>query len=473
MKKYIILLAMLLISVAAVSAADLEFGIETIKGDVESGESAQFLIKINSTASEAKEVRLYSLDVEWDVPTEIIKVYPGSENTHKVVITPSKYVEPGKIYGVKLNFKDDDTDELLAEKIAEVNVKSSDKAVSNYRPSVRMEIEMPTNINPKEGVTVRVRLENQNLLNLSDMTLKVSSDIGQFNVEQPVELVSLGKKVVELNYNLDPLQEPGDYSVVFELIRDGEAFERESKTATISSVSPGFAAEEVESGFLFKTVVTQTYTSSSNVEDTQTIQIPTNAIKSLFTSTSVDSESITTEEGTFLVMDLTLKPGETKDVTITTSYRILIYLLIAALLIVGIYLRYRSPLKMRKGVSDVNSREGGVSELKVTLEISNTDLKKPIKKVTVTDYIPNIANVQKEFGEGTLRPTRVFKHRSKGTVLKWEIDEIAPGEDRLISYTMKSKLSIVGDFKVPRAKVMFKKKGRELTAYSNQVGVSS
>ena len=98
---------------------------------------------------------------------------------------------------------------------------------------------------------------------------------------------------------------------------------------------------------------------------------------------------------------------------------------------------------------------------------------KKITNVTVVDYIPNIADISKEFVEGTLKPSKVLVHQKKGTILKWELSEIAPGEERLISYDLKSKLSIIGNFKLPRAKVVFKKGKREIISYSNSLGVNA
>ena len=64
-------------------------------------------------------------------------------------------------------------------------------------------------------------------------------------------------------------------------------------------------------------------------------------------------------------------------------------------------------------------------------------------------------------------------HTTKGTVMKWNIDELVPGEDRLITYKVKSKLSIIGNFRLPRSKVVFKRKGRDVHVYSNNLGVSA
>jgi len=473
MKKSIIILTLFLLSLAtAVSADTFNFNIMPIRDQIDSGESAQFLVTIESNLATVREFRIYSLDIEWDVPSEVVKAYPLENTTYKLVITPSKYVEPGKIYGVKLNFKDMKTEEILHSEIVQINVKSSTKAVSAYRPSVSMTVDMPTSINPKESAVVKVRLENQNLVNLSDIVLKVSSEIAAFEAEQTTELIPLGKKIIEFNFNLDPLQAPGQYKLTFDLMQDGETIESSVEKAVVQEVKPPFSVDESETGSFFKTVITKKVTSSSNVDDTQTIKIPTGFFKNIFTSTEPDSKTITEDGQRYLALEMELKPGESKNIVVVVNYRIIIYLLLIALAILFVYLRYRSPLNLRKGVSDVGIKEGGISELKVTLELKNTSTQ-PIKNATVTDYIPNIGDLRKEFGEGTIKPSRIFRHRIRGTVIKWELGEIAPGEDLLISYTMKSKLSIVGEFKVPRAKVTFKKKGREITAYSNQVGVST
>jgi len=473
MKKIIILSLILLSLVSlAVSAQGYEFEITPIRDEVEADETAQFLVMIDSNLSTIKELKIYSPEVEWDVPSDVIKIYPETTTEYKLVLTPLKYVEPGKIYGIRIYFKNKKTEEIVYSDIVEVNVKSTTKVVSAYRPSVRMTVDMPTNIDPSESVTARIKLENQNLLNLTDLKLNVYGDIEDFQTEQAVNLMPLGKKIVELNYNIDPLQDPGEYGLTFELIEGKEVIERKVMPIKIVETTPDFEIEETDEGIFFKETTKREYSSQSNVEDTKTIKIPTTTIKSWFTSTVPESKKITENGNKYFVMDLTLKPGESKEVRITVNYRIIFYLLVIAVIILCIYYRYRSPLTITKSVSDVGSKEGGISELKVTLELKS-DAKNTIKKATITDYVPNITSIKKEFSEGTLRPNRVLKHKTKGTIMKWDLENIAPGEDRLISYTIKSKLSIVGDFKVPRAKVSFKKKGRKMTSYSNSVGVST
>jgi len=471
-KSVMIFIGLLLFSFVAVSADDFNFEITPIKNQVDAGESARFTVTITNNMNDIQEFTIYTTDIEWDIPSEAIKAYPKGDTEYELVMTPLKHFEPGDTQEVKVNIRNSETGNTEYSERVNVMVKSIGEVFSSYRPSVKMEVEVPPSIDPKEAVMVRVKLDNKNLLDLNELVMKVSSEINAFEAEQNVDLVPLGKKVIELNYNLDPLQTPGDYRVTFEIIQKGEVIQSETKTVSIRQVKLPFIEQLADSGFLFRSVITKTITSESNVEEIQTVKIPTSFIGNIFTSTVPESREITEEGHKYLAIDLALQPGESKDVQVVRNYRPWIIILLMIIVIVILYLRYKSPIVIRKGISDVDTREGGISELKVTLELKSS-AKKTIKNVKVTDYVPNIASIQKEFIEGTVKPKKIFKHSAKGTVIIWELDEVTPGEHRLISYNIKSKLSIVGDMKLPRAKVKFKQKRKQLISYSNQATVSS
>lgn len=474
MKKHILITTILILLLCAsfAYAQDFEFETEAVRSEIDAGESAQFLIKITNNLKTIREYRIYSMNVEWEVPTKIIKAYPETETVERLVIRPTKHIEPGKLYGITLNFKNTATEEIVHTELLEIDVKGNLDVVSSYRPSIRMNLDVPFSVNPKERFDIVVELENQNLLDHPNLTLKISSDLESLQTEQSVNLEPLGNKRMDLTYELDPLQAPGEYDFKTELLKDGLAIESSTGSIEIEAVTPDFSLEQTKKSRFFKTDYIKTFTSSSNIEDTQRILMPTGIVQSWFTDTDPKSEVITREGEKYLAVDLTLSPGDSKEVKVEVNYRIIVYLILLITLISIIYYRYKSPLSIRKGISDVNTKEGGISELKVMIELTNSG-KKAAKNVTVTDYVPNIADIENEFSEGTLRPSRIFKHRSKGTVLKWDIDDISTGEDRLISYTIKSKLSIIGNLKMPRAKVQFKKNKKDLISYSNVVEVSS
>ena len=75
--------------------------------------------------------------------------------------------------------------------------------------------------------------------------------------------------------------------------------------------------------------------------------------------------------------------------------------------------------------------------------------------IEIVDKIPNIADLEKGLSIGTLHPTKILKHERKGTIIKWLIEQLDAGDERVISYKIKSHLSILGEFRL---------KSRSLTA---------
>lgn len=471
MKKYLLLPILFILTAAIVSAANYTVEVTSIRDNIKIDETAQFLVIITNELKTIKNIRIYSPEVEWSIPPQTIKAYPETETSIKLIITPTKYIGPG-MYGIKINFKEEGTDELV-ERIVFVNVKPPGEAVGGYVPSVDMDVRMGEEIDPREPVIITIVLKNQNVLNLTDLKIRIRSDLEAFNIEQEVQLSPLEEKGIELTYELDPLQEPGSYKLSFEVLKGKKVIESAApKTIEIISFTPDFKEEIEKTSTFFKTVTAITYTSQSNVKDSQLIKIPTGLLKRLFTLTDPESRLVKEAGKRYFVIDLELDPGQAKTIYITTNYRILFYVAIVVIIGLIIYFMFKSPVRIRKGVSDVKMKEGGISEVKVMLEITNAS-KRPIKNITIVDYVPNISEISKEFVEGTLKPTRVLKHEKKGTILKWELAEMAAGEDRLVSYDIISKLSILGNFRLPRAKVVFKRKGKEIHVYSNSLGVSA
>jgi hypothetical protein len=470
MKRYLLFAIMLILCVSLAYAANYEVEIAPVKDSIFLDDSAAFLLTFTNDLKSIQNFRVYSTEVEWTIPEAIVKVYPEGQTTETIEVTPTKYVSPG-IYGVKIKIRVEETDELIEEILPPITIKTRGDIISAYNPSVRMTYEMEDVIDPKEKVQIKVKLDNQNILNISDLVIKISSSLSVLNTEYPVILEPLETKEVKFDYDLDLLQAPGEYKVNFELLKAGQVIDvADPKIVSIGTLTSNFEEEIKKEGVFFKTTVVAVYTSNSNVRGNQEIKIPITWFRNLFTRTDPESTLIKEDGERYLVVDLELDPGETKTLYVTTNYRSMVYFLIFVIIIVFLVYITRSPVKIRKGISEIKTKEGGISSLKIMLQVTSV-VKKPIKNVTIADYIPSIATLEKEFIQGTLRPTKILKHEKKGTVLKWEIGELGPKEDRLISYNISSKLSIIGSFRLPRAKVLIREKNKEKHIYSNSLGV--
>ena len=456
-------------------AADFSVNVSNVKDDITTDETAKFIAVIKSDSSKILEVKVYSPDVEWNVPEQIAKIGSNSKANVNIDITPTKYIGVG-VYGVKINFKDEKTGEIL-EKILYVNVRPPGEPVSTYLPSINMEVVMPNVVDPSKEVKAVFEIENQNTLNLRDLVLKVKSDISEFNQQETFDLGSVpDRESIEIVFKPNSVQPPGEYKLNFEIYYNNKVIETaDPKKIQISTVKPAYLEEtSVDKISFIRTKTAVKYTSQSNVEDKQTKRFQMGIIQSAISYIDGYNSRMTKEDGKrYLAVDVELKPGETKTIYVITDYWIPLLVLIAAVLGSILYYVFRSPLRIRKGFTDIKLKEGGVSEMRVMLEIKNLT-KENVRNVEVVDFVPHIADVSKQFFEGSLRPAKVLTHGGKGTILKWELYEVAGREDRVIVYSIATKLSIVGNFRMPRAKLVFKnEKGKNVHVYSNRIGVHS
>ena len=59
----------------------------------------------------------------------------------------------------------------------------------------------------------------------------------------------------------------------------------------------------------------------------------------------------------------------------------------------------------------------------------------------------------------------------KGVMIKWNIETLEAGDERVLSYKMKSRLSILGEFNLPAATARTKIGNKVIISNSNRVSV--
>lgn len=129
-------------------------------------------------------------------------------------------------------------------------------------------------------------------------------------------------------------------------------------------------------------------------------------------------------------------------------------------------------MAMRKEANNITKKEGGIFSLKVVLHIKNRSNKK-IEDIELREVIPNIASIEKDISIGTLRPSKILRHEKKGSIIKWDIDHLDVGEERVLSYKIKARLPILGELGLSASVAKFKYNKKDNTAHSNRVNVSS
>jgi len=456
------MLALILFS--AIAYASVNFNAEIFPSEVviKQDETAEFNFSITHTADEIKTFEIYSENVIWDVRVrDSLRVEPSEFFSTRLFVRPLN-INPGA-YRVPLTVKMVGTD-LKEKKDVLLEIQSLVPPEQSYFPAVRGEVYMEDKVDPREELKVRVMLENQNRRNLEKVDVKLRSST--INKDYTVSLEPLEKKELKFFIKLSPYTAPQKdllkVSIIVPEKDRGFRFDLDPVAFEVQDYEDFQEEVKIDKGFL-KTNYLVTLKNNGNIPYVDYYKVPSSFFKNIFVTTTPSAK----KEAGYLVWDLDIKSGESELIMYTFNYQPILIITIVLIVLIVAYIIFRSPVILRKTATVLATKEGGISELKVIIEIVNRS-KKPVKHVKIIDNVPRIANLAKDYDVGTLKPDKVVKHERKGTLVKWGIESIDPGEERVISYKIKSKLSILGGVTLPSAAAKFEAGKRTRTANSNK-----
>ncbi|RLE38524.1 hypothetical protein DRJ17_03725 [Candidatus Woesearchaeota archaeon] len=483
------LLAVLLLIITFIATAiatvyaDSNFAIQKsiIKDSIIEGESANFIITIANYANEPQEFELSSPDEInlWSFFTQPLTdkagviVPAGSVKNVSVFFQPFSYDIADTEVRVKVKNKDTGISQTVSMivKFPSAAKTQPGEYVPNYVASATM---TDRDIDPSaELLNVVVTFKNKNQRNIPEIIVHLYGNT--FDTTFNTSLGPFESKTETYAIELDPNTPPQLDSVSFDIYIPkpenytlSETFLRPTKpvqalTFTILGYSSILKEESIRESFL-KTERIITYKNAGTNTEQLTEEIPVSIFK------KIKYDLIPSKEGDKYTWTLT--PGQTLKLVITASYQglFIALMVIVAIVIVSIaiYFIKRSPIVLNKSVGQLKTKEGGISTVKIRVDVKNRS-KQNIKYVKIIDKIPRIASLISEIEPGTLTPSKTLKHDTKGTLLEYEIDQLDSGEERIITYSIKCKLSVLGDFKLPRVIAKYNYKGAAKISRSNSL----
>lgn len=470
--KQLIILGLLLVLVASFASASKVSIHETnsTSNQIYFDQVASYQITIENTESEE---HVYSWSVnplEWIIDSKTsVLVPPESKKTVELLIRPriSNFGGHGS-YTLPLTVKRSDGGETIETQFR-LFVKNINELIYSYRPSVALALSLPDEVDPREKFSVRITARNRNILDIESLKLELTSEHFTREVEFP--LAPLEEKTFRYQFELDPLLMPGTYDLDAVLIYNGNM--------TISQVDELFTVQPysvidrdtTESTNFFKKVRVTTITNNGNVPKVVATDLKVPFYKALFSDVDVEADEFEQlKRGSW---DVVLGPADVATITLKENYRPLFYILILAVILVVAYFATRSPITLKKQIIVTGKDEEGVSEMKVRIYLKNrTD--KAFYNVRVLDKAPSIAIVHPSGGLGVIDPTKIVKTEKRGTIIKWDFDSIEAYEERIVTYTIKAKLKIIGTLSLPPVRVKFENvKGVERTTQSGKAVIGT
>ncbi|MBU0628731.1 MAG: hypothetical protein KKC75_06060 [Nanoarchaeota archaeon] len=460
---------LLLIPISVLADFDVKF--EATDSTITFGQLAEFKLTVTNNLNTKETFKVKTLDYPlWEIKTDPImnpiqfSINPKETNEIELFVNPLHISNYG-IYDVTVIV------ELVSkkEKIeTPLRVGIVSPQAGTYVETVLATITIDEHIDPTKEIPIKITLNNQNPIEYPNLIIKLDSKVIKEEIKE-----SLGKKekkTITLSKTISPQTPPQEDTLVLNLISNEKTLDTKVKRIEIIAHKELSKDEKVNDRFL-KAEKKITFTNIGNVKYEENVKIETSLIRGLFTSSNPKGKMIKEDEQRYMVIPVNLSPGESISITVTQNYITLLVLGCFGIIITILYYMLRSPLTLKKSAANVSFREGGVSELKVVLNITNRS-KEKLYGIEIIDRIPNIADLEKGLTIGTLHPTKILKHEKKGTIIKWVIDELDTGDERVISYKIKSHLSILGQFSLSQAIAKFKFDGRDVISHSNILGVN-
>ncbi|MFH1916801.1 MAG: hypothetical protein ABIJ21_06065 [Nanoarchaeota archaeon] len=457
----------LFLSILLVGTSATEFKITQLNTSIFKDGVATYQISIINDADYVDRFQVFSHSarfiIQIDPKPESFNIDAGSFESFIITVTPKDVVGIGP-YAVPVKVKSLVTDTLYAVSLP-INIKDSNLPEGVYPPNPSLTLTFPPKIDPREKLRININLRNRNPRDLDEVAVVIESSL--FQKTYTTTLLGMEEKGNELIFDLDPFQKPGIYAITAKLIFENKSYAEEVKNFEILRYSNPEEIPTVTKE-LFKTTTAYSFINNGNDADTIEKNVNSNFFRNLFITTEPKATKVKGD----LTWSFSLMPKEAYTVTVVENYRVPIIILLVIIVIVALYFILRSPIICYKDVHLHPSKEG-VSDIKVKLLIKNRTANK-IGSIKIIDRIPAIAEFVKTDNLGTMSPTKIIHDSKKGVIVRYDLHQLDPYEERIITYNIKSKLKIVGGLSLGPAKVKFDSgKGTERKTYSNEVDIKT
>lgn len=421
----------------AVSAEPLELVVIPIDNEVAWNETATYTIKILNAPS-GHSFSLRPASYTWGIVSfgDANIITNGIINVD-ATLSPPRDVRIGT-YAVEIQAISNKDPSIRASAFLKI-------VVTSELPKIEPEWGIPKQLNPGE-TKVNLILKNTGSTAVSGLTAVLTSTLLPQPVTFDVGTLQKGeaKLIWDTILNLPLNTEAKEYTFNIQILKDGEEVGKQTYAVTVLPKPSVEVSVSKDEGFLttaYAVVVT-------NIGNTRATGVYSDTLPSwksifLFSKLKPDFATGAYAGSVSASWPYDLEVGQSTIITYKISYIPLLALLLA-LLVLG----YAGSWIFQQEVRLTKMVEAAGKALKVKLLVKNAT-RKPVRAVVVTDEIPTPLKLMREFGGE--KPAAI-KQSSGAIKLLWKFDTLWPGEEKQLSYNVKSALGVVGTLILPPAK---------------------
>ncbi len=463
------------LAVSGIAHADFSIQTVTIKESILPGDSALFHLDVTNTGTAPDRYTIESGEYGYIlyIDPSPSQVLPNATGTYGVEIQPRSFINTGT-HIVPITVRSQNTGTSKNVNLV-IYLQNPNRTQGVYVPSIALSVGAAQQVDPRQPMVLDIHMRNRNArvyTQQDPITVIIDSDL--FHKEFTTQLGGVGTdgdRTSELRIPLDPHEAPGDHPLVVKLLVGNQTVATENQQYSIIPYGQ-IEQSSYQTGGFFKYTTVYKVHDEGNIPKMVNITYPASILQRPFITSSHNYHVATVDGINSIVINESLDPQQDDTITITQNYRLLVLLIILAIFSVIGYYILRSPVVVGKEAGITGSHSEGVSEVRVRVLVKNRS-SKTMRNLRIIDRISGMADIIKEDALGTLKPTKVVKKKGQGTLLRWDLDQLEPFEERIITYRAKTGLKLVGDVTLPSAKVKYDlPSGRERTSHSNDVTVS-
>ncbi|MBI2579862.1 MAG: hypothetical protein HYW27_03095 [Candidatus Aenigmarchaeota archaeon] len=322
------------------------------------------------------------------------------------------------------------------------------------------------NLVPKGDVEIKIRLRSTrtDITRNIVVSTKIISPAGRVSeIGQTLEALEPdATETVVQTLSLPARAEEGDYEILTTISYNGEAKEKKSsftvaRKAIITETSEKFP---LLFGYGKRTSVTN---EGNFVKNSHDVEADISPFDAMFMS---GDEALSKSGGKFVWRLENVSPGEEKSVVYFVDYSPLFIIVIAIIIAIwAIMFKLRS-VRIRKYIIQKKFIDEG-EEFTVGIDLKNGTGRK-VEHITVTDFVPSVFEFRHEHG-----PAPKKKKTHMGTELTWNVRDLYPNEERVLSYKIKPVFGVHGELSLPPAKASLRHNNIqiEMKSFSPRLGM--
>ena len=460
--RFLLIILISLLSLSAVNAAGIIVSEESVQDEIKDGEPANFDLVIRNDDRKERDIFInfpYSTNWRVNINPYLLRI-------------PSKGVKTANIQTFSLN------DDNLGNFDIILNINSRDEEIRedfSYKikvlpfdgDEVVAQLVVPDRIDPRVGGKIKLKLDNVRNNDFEDLEIIVKS--GDFFSERRfLDLDSNEIRLEEFSFDFPETLDPGKYSIGVEVKNGNKIIGRDSEDFLLAGFSDVVERISNEGNLFVKKIVVSKINGGTE-EKADKIVYTVGKFKKLFTSFSREpTREFERDEEYFAEWSMILGSGDVFKVEIVTNYVLFILSIVVVVLVAFSVMQFRKKrIVIFKKVLNVKKDREGISGMKVLLHIKNKS-RRPISDIQLSDSLPSFIGTSPH-GFSTLHPTKIKKTKFGNIRLIWNLEELHGGEERIISYVARSRLSIIGKLILPSAVASYKRGNRKIKSKSNKL----